>query len=368
MRLWWDNFGHDDRELYIVGGYDGDRLVGIAPLYIENSRRRGLSFRTIQIIGGSHCPGPKGGVLSEYLDVLAIPAYSELFRRQILQHVSEIKGVNEFSVGLTQQSAAWKAAMAERDGIGSYYLRPSERVTSYQADLSGGIQAYLHSLSESARRGLWNKRRLLEHHGQVELEAVNPESINQAFDELNALHRIRWGAPAFEGPSLRFHQQLAVVLASRGELQLTKLKLDNRVVSVLYDIAIDDRQYNIQMGFDEAFDRRLALGLLHLGYSIERAASRGIRVYDFLAGTGRTSHYKSRIAQTCKELQNVQILRGLKMSMLFRCYDTAVKAFRNSSPVMLVAFGATALVCKHGRLLKLNEMSAIFVDMVSYCA
>ena len=64
------------------------------------------------------------------------------------------------------------------------------------------------------------------------------------------------------------------------------------MVSVLYDVRKGARQYNIKMGFDPNFSSQVSLGLIHLGYAMERAAERGVASYDFLAGPGRTSDFK----------------------------------------------------------------------------
>jgi CelD/BcsL family acetyltransferase involved in cellulose biosynthesis len=92
---------------------------------------------------------------------------------------------------------------------------------------------------------------------------------------------------------------------------------------VLYDIRREQRQYNLKMGFDPAFSAQVSLGLLHLGYAMEAAAAEQIRIYDFLAGPGRTSDYKRHLSQVRRELSCVQILRGRLLPSLYRWRDRA---------------------------------------------
>jgi CelD/BcsL family acetyltransferase involved in cellulose biosynthesis len=92
-------------------------------------------------------------------------------------------------------------------------------------------------------------------------------------------------------------------------------------VSVLYDIRKGSRQYNIKLGFDPAIERSFSLGLIHFGYAIEAACDDGIATYDFLAGRGRKTDYKSHLGQVRQDLVTVQLLKGPALSRLYRWYD-----------------------------------------------
>jgi CelD/BcsL family acetyltransferase involved in cellulose biosynthesis len=104
-------------------------------------------------------------------------------------------------------------------------------------------------------------------------------------------------------------------------LALSRLRVGGQVVSVLYDIRKGARQYNISMGFDPTFGRKLSLGLLHLGYAMEAAAERQVRTYDFLAGSGLHSDYKRHLSQAGRRLSCVQVLRGHLLPSLYRWHD-----------------------------------------------
>jgi CelD/BcsL family acetyltransferase involved in cellulose biosynthesis len=192
---------------------------------------------------------------------------------------------------------------------------------SYQADLSRGFATYLGLLGQSTRRSLWGLRRRLAVQGEVSFEPVAPGEIDRGFGELNRLHELRWQKPAFSGAGLDFHVRLARQLAARGELAVSRLRVGGKVVSVLYDIRKDARQYNISMGFDPSFSHKLSLGLIHLGYAMEAAAQSGVRTYDFLAGSGQRSDYKRHLSQTRRSLSCVQVLRGPLLPSLYRWHD-----------------------------------------------
>jgi CelD/BcsL family acetyltransferase involved in cellulose biosynthesis len=155
----------------------------------------------------------------------------------------------------------------------------------------------------------------------VSFELLPPEEIDSGFSDLNRLHQLRWRQPAFAGTGLEFHTRLARRLASRGELAMSRLRVAGQVVSLLYDLRKGGRQYNISTGFDPGFDGRVSLGLLHLGYAMEAAAERQVGTYDFLAGSGQRSDYKSHLSQVRRNLSCVQVLRGYLLPSLYRWHD-----------------------------------------------
>ncbi len=138
---------------------------------------------------------------------------------------------------------------------------------------------------------------------------------------MNRLHAQRWKSQAFTGARLSFHQDLSRRLAARGELFLSRLWVNDEVVSVLYDIRKGCRQYNLKLGFDCTRNRKVSLGLLHFGYAMEQAAHAGVTTYDFLAGTGKTTDFKSHLGREQHVLSTVQLMRGRLLPRLYRLRD-----------------------------------------------
>ena len=103
------------------------------------------------------------------------------------------------------------------------------------------------------------------------------------------------------------------------------LKVDKKPVSAMVNIFLDGKIYNIQLGFLEGFDKRISLGTLHLGYTIEMAfESDKITSLDFLAGEGKSSNYKSHLAQKHSTLESLQILKNPIVRLLY-CVNDSLK-------------------------------------------
>lgn len=320
LTLWWRHFGgRAAHALCILAAYRADELVGIAPLYRLWAVRRMLPVRSLQFIGISWRDSQ--ALISEYLDFIAAPEDRQAVRAAFLEHLVTQRSWSELIVSYTRTAEAWTQALAQSCAGDHSYARTIERCVSHQADLSEGFERYLDRLGQSTRRSLWHLRRRLGPHGAVRLERVAADEIVGGFEDLNRLHALRWGSVAFSGNRLRFHHDLASKLAPRGELDLTRLWVGERVVSVLYDVCKGVRQYNIKMGFDPGIERNFSLGLLHFGFALQAAASRGVLIYDFLAGPGRKTDYKSHLSQLHEALATVQMVKGPLLRRLYRWYD-----------------------------------------------
>ena len=321
LRSWWVCYGNSlHAKPNILAFYRGPQLVGLAPLFQRRLLRNGvLVIGSVQMMGLSwRDPMP---LISEYLDVIAPTEQRDAVRRACLRFLLEQPEWTEFVVGFTAAGREWGEAYAACALSAEHYVRELDHCVSYEADLSAGFGAYLKDLSQSTRRSVWNLRRRVAGYGKVDLETVRAEDIESAFADLNYLHKLRWGKPAFVGRRLEFHTALARRLVARDELQLSRLRVGGSVVSVLYDIRKERRQYNIKMGFDPQFSSQISLGLIHLGFAMEAAADRGVPGYDFLAGPGRSSDFKRLLSQNRRELSSVQMLRGRLLTSVFRLRD-----------------------------------------------
>jgi CelD/BcsL family acetyltransferase involved in cellulose biosynthesis len=320
LTQWWRCFaGQLAATADILAFYRGGELIGIVPLYRRRLMRSGMLLTSsVQLMGLSwRDPGP---IMSEYLDVIATDGEAQEVRCACARALLEEATWTEWVIGFTAAGPRWCDAFAS-GGQGRQYARNLDRSASYQADLSQGFAAYLRSLGRSTRRSLWSLRRRLAVQAKVTFDPLSERHIDAGFEDLNRLHLLRWKKPAFEGSRLAFHTGLAKRMASRGELAASRLRVGGEVVSVLYDIRKNARQYNISLGFNPSFNRQVSLGLIHLGYAMEEAASCHVATYDMLAGRGLRGDYKRNLSQSGRELSCVQVLRGNLLPHLYRWHD-----------------------------------------------
>jgi len=322
LTRWWRQYSAKlGLSARILAFYDGDHLVGVAPLYGRRVvRGRLVGTRSLQLMGVAwRDPAP---LISEYLDVIAAPEHRDAVRLECMRSLLAEADWTELAIGFTPAGEQWRDAFTRAAPASGHYARETDHSVSYHADLSQGFESYLRDLGQSTRRSVWNlRRRLSEEYGETRLEPVAAGEIDAAFADLDRLHQLRWNRPAFPGERLDFHKSFATGLASRGELAFTRLRVAGEVVSVLYDIHKGARQYNMKMGFDPNFTTRLSLGLVHFGYALEAAAARGVAVYDFLAGPGQHFDFKRNLGQLRCNLSSVHMVRGWCLPRLYRWRD-----------------------------------------------
>lgn len=323
LELWWKHFGaRAGEEAYLCTAHNGETLVGALPVVAGAVRRRpGIAMLSVQVMGMRHYDARN--ILSEYLDVVALPGREDAARAAIVRFIQHHFHPGEFVVGWTRTPQEWARCLA---GPGRH-VRTMSRERGYQADLRQGFQAYAGSLGASTRRSLLNQRQRLEAGGPVQLAYAGEQELADAIGEMNRLHAGRWGSPAFRGHVLAFHLELLARWAPLGRVAMSRLMVGRRCVSSLYDLRIGTRQYNIQLGFDSRFVPKVSLGLLHFGYAMESAANAGVLTYDFLVGRGKKSDYKNALASQRNDVATVQALSHPLAAPLYRVID-ALRSLR----------------------------------------
>ena len=219
--------------------------------------------------------------------------------------------------------------MKERILKKSYY-RNAEEYESYFLSIDTSFDDFCKSLGKNTRLKLLNRRKILEKMGVVKYIEMDNEDIESHFKLLNSLHTKRWGIPVFEGDRLKFNNTVATLMAKNASVQFSVIKLDNESISIQYNYVIDKHVYNIQAGFNENFHNKISLGYLHFGYAIESAYKTGMKYYDFLAGEGKNTQYKSRLTDSSHTITSMQIIRSKYAKSLYYTYDLYKKLMKTN--------------------------------------
>ena len=97
-------------------------------------------------------------------------------------------------------------------------------------------------------------------------------------------------------------------------------------VSVMINISAEDRVYNLLLAYIENYDKKIALGTLHLGYVLEKLSeSQTIECFDLLDGEGKNSNYKASIATPNQQLISKRYFRSTALRYLFSLYDKLLR-------------------------------------------
>jgi CelD/BcsL family acetyltransferase involved in cellulose biosynthesis len=257
-------------EIFTLCLRTGGRLAGLALMH----RWRDGAERVLSMLGAGH---------SDYHEILLEPGVADAAKAAL-------------SAWLDAHTCAWdRIEVSElRQGCPLLDLEPVGAMASVEEQdacpvlkLSEG--GSLEGQVPSRMAGnLRTARRRAEQMGEVSFESARPDNLDELLEALLELHASRWqergdtGVLAADAVQ-RFHEDVARRLLRRAMLALEVLRIDRRIVSVMYGFYDHQALRYYLGGFDPAF-ARASVGSLVLAHAIERALGRGVKEFDFLRG------------------------------------------------------------------------------------
>ena len=248
--------------LHVVAMWRGERLSGLAPLYIEASTDRLL---------------PVGISLSDNLDVVAEDDdATQALLGLVLEHAPcprmELENLNaEGHARRAVDSSGWKS-------------REEPNEVCPFLPLGGTWDAHV----PARKRRQWRRAvREAQAHGDMQIEKVtgNPADF---LDHLGRLHRARWETRAQSGVLVdeavqRFQRLAAPELMRAGLARFYLLGFAGRVTGAYYGMAAKGRAYAYIGGFDPEFSHE-SPGTILIAHAMAQAQEEGARRFEFLRG------------------------------------------------------------------------------------
>ena len=317
---WWRAYGNPirgaatDKELYLLAAFAApDRLVAIAPWYIEHSADYG---RTLRFLGS-------GEVCTDHSTVLCEPGYERGVAEAISRTLCDPLHVADW---LTQNSVRhWDRiefeAICHDDKMMQQLFAELERhnnlvhrraaASCWRVNLPDSWEAYLSMLSKSHRKQLRRCQREFFDTGRAVVYRVHrAEELDQAWELLVGLHERRQRSLGKRGSFASrqyaaFHQTVAKEMLRAGLLRLEWLEVDGQTLAVDYYLTGKKTLYAYQGGIEPtALD--YSPGQMILTASIQRAIAEGYRAVDFLRGD---EPFKAHWRAEPKPVEDVRIIK-----------------------------------------------------------
>jgi CelD/BcsL family acetyltransferase involved in cellulose biosynthesis/glycosyltransferase involved in cell wall biosynthesis len=247
------------------------RLAGIAPFFTWGER----GSRVLSLLGAG---------ISDYLDLLLDDAAADEALRAIAAWLADTR--NQWS------RIEWSEL---RDDAALLRLRPPAdwQVADASQDpcpglLLAGSAGPLDCVPARMRSRVQYARRRAARDTGLEIEPAGRDNLDALLTALERLHTARWRLRGEDGvldaPRVRaFHREVARKLLDADRLMLHGVKLGGEMAGVLYGFHDKQATRYYVSGFDPRFARS-SPGMLAVAQSIEAAAARGSRVFDFLRG------------------------------------------------------------------------------------
>lgn len=290
---WWETYKDSlDAELCWLAGFSQDKLVGIAPFYVE---RKGNKKGRLRVLGD-------GNVCSDHISLLGHSAHRALFVSSITEWL-----VRE--AGNSWEAATWECIPSDdheflalgdllNDAGMSIYRRPA--CSSWQVELPKTWDEYLGLLSKNQRKRCrrWC-RQWIDSGKLTKMTVTQPDELDHWFNELCRLHNLRRNFlnehGVFEDPNfMAFHAHATRELLAKGQLRLDFLLADGRPITSEYQFTNGDTVFSYQSGFDPEYNS-IGAGNISLMTAIKSAIDEGFKTFDFLRGS---EFYKQRWAAT----------------------------------------------------------------------
>jgi CelD/BcsL family acetyltransferase involved in cellulose biosynthesis len=257
--------------LQSIAVHRNDRLIGLAPLYLETGPR---GRRLL----------PLGISVSDYLDVLLDPECLEIAAEAMASAVMESGSWQSWELsdlGPCAQATALPCLQACEDSLDASETCPFMALPAKPEDLR-------RALPQRKRRSLRLDRNRAERRGTLTFCSLADCSAEGMLAELVRLHSLRWESRGEAGvlgdPRVRnFHAHALPRLAAAGLARLYALRIGQHIAAVYYGFLHDRYAYAYLTGMDPAFADE-SPGTLLLAHAMEEAIREGAREFHFLRG------------------------------------------------------------------------------------
>jgi len=278
LTTWWETYGGGTRQLSTLALYNGQQLVGIAPLYIDTSDK------TLRWLGD-------GRVCSDHQTLLVDPQLADAATTAIANWLLDNDSTvwRQFRLEAVDQDDSTLQLLVEKLTAAECPVSQREEPGSCYIDLPDSWAAFLSNVSKNHRKRLRRYYKDFFATGRATvLTCTTPDECLSAFDTLVRLHNDRrtalGEAGAFEDPQfLHFHRTAVERLAKSNQVRLSTLSVDGQPMAAEYVLQDSETQFAYQGGLSAAGEEISAGGLSML-WQVKQAIEAGHKRLDLLRG------------------------------------------------------------------------------------
>lgn len=300
LEAWWETRGGGEwpqAQLTLITAHEGDRLVGVAPLFFtpnHHGRPALLFLGSIEI--------------SDYLDFIVRPADLDRFGRGLWSFLGrgvtwEWQALDLYNLIETSPTLTMLAALASEYSLSFQveHLQPSPYVP-----LPGDWEAYLAGLDKKQRHEIRRKLRRAEGHTSMVCWYCAQDNVEAEVDAFLDLMAQDKDKAAFLTPLMRQTlRRIALAAAAHGYLQLAFLDIGGEKAAAYFNFDYGNRIYVYNTGFNRRFNE-ISPGWVLLSYLLQWANHQRRLEFDFMRGD---EDYKYRFGAVNRYVVRATLLR-----------------------------------------------------------
>jgi CelD/BcsL family acetyltransferase involved in cellulose biosynthesis len=332
---WWEIYAASKDELCILLVQEaGGALVGLAPLYLQESRR------TFRVLGASEA-------CTHHTNWFTAPGWESRVGVEVGRHLLKCK--SDWNRLLFESVDADAVAIhATMDYLAEKgFLRHQRQVNScWKIALPRSWDDYLRMLSKSHRKRCRKLQRQFFDSGKIQVhQAESAADLEEGFAVLLKLHAARWGSAKYplgvfnDQRFLAFHRKVSKELLVSGNLRLAWLECEGQPLAAEYQFVDSKAVYAYQAGVDLAMGQ-YSPGKLSMISAIRFAIAQDCEFFDLLRGD---EPYKSNWRATpvaCYDLRVWQARPKYKVAwVMWSGYTLAVRRLQPIIPHCIIHLG-----------------------------
>jgi CelD/BcsL family acetyltransferase involved in cellulose biosynthesis len=316
---WWRVYGQaSGRRLKVGLFFDGDRLIGMAPLQLRRYRYRfGLPFQRLEFLGAD--VDENDGVCSEYLNLIAEQGREEEIARRFAAALmgGAFGDWHELVLATLDGNGVMPGLARNALDQAGLWTQQQETTAASYIPLPKSWDDYLQALGKH-RRYVNKTLRDFEQWAAGKAEyhrAGTATEMEQGRRILHELHGQRWQSAGQEGvfQSPRFagfHDEVMRSFFDQGLLDLHWLTVGGEALAAVYNFRRNNKVYFYQSGRKLDVPNHIRTGIVLHAHCIRQAIDNGCREYDFLGGFAQ---YKQQLALASRPVLQVRAIRpGLR--------------------------------------------------------
>lgn len=266
---WWRAFAPGD--LRVIAVRRAGRLVGLAPLYLEDGER---ARRLL----------PLGIGLSDYVDILIDEEFTGLVAQAFVDRLH--MSYDWDAIELTELAPG--AAALKLNTCRDWIERRDRASACPILGLPASMECLCQVIPARRRQTLGTARNRAARRPAMEIASHRTANPQELLESLIQLHTARWNSKGERGVFAderlhRFHHDAVQRLTDAGLLRLYALRFGADTAGVYYGFLERGRAYFYLLGFDPAFAFE-SPGAILIGHAIEEAVREGAREFHFLRG------------------------------------------------------------------------------------
>lgn len=281
VSIWWKHFGKG-RELFVLVAEDGNRVVGIAPLFLATfQRKKVLRFKRAYFLGEG---------LSDYSGFLAT-GDRDAVCAAFLEHLGRSKAWHELRLQNIPDASTDFGRLCDLGRKLGYTIHADARKPThcFYVDTSGDFQTYLKTTSRDVKKDVTRRLNLIEDAGGCELKFTGELPLSDLLHAMGDIHAKRQGELGRESFFARqderaFIHEIAELYQQRGWLDTVAMRMKGEIVAYMFGFRYGGVRFSWNVGFDPKHNE-LSLGKVLAYLWIEDAFRRkDVNEFNFMRG------------------------------------------------------------------------------------